>query len=420
MRLIVALRQRRLVVLWLGQLFSAIGDQMYSMAVIWLAIHTAASDAGAIVAVQYASLLFFSLFGGVFADRLNRAKVMISSDLLRGVAVLSLPLAGLFGPIQIWHLYVVALLVGAFGSLFDPALQASLPQLTDTKETLHALTGLMDTTQRFARLIGPGLVTLLALFIPMMHLYTLDAVSFAFSAFTVAIIAWKLGFARFHPYSPEAVQIAKPASILAEIFKAIGIVWANPILFWSFVSTILSNAIWAYGFVLGVPLLVTQRLGGNLDAYGLIVGAYGASNLVGSFVANTSKLERPAATIFLGQVLYGSGLLILGLATSVPIAVAGALIAAFGPPSSDLNRRVVIQQLVAVKDMGKVFSLLVFVGTIGLVVALSSADALFQMFGLTTTIAITAALVIILNLVSLVIVKKSKHRLALNYNTKLP
>lgn len=414
MRLFVALRQRRLVVLWLGQLLSAIGDQMYSMAVIWLAIHNAGSDAGSIVAVQYASLLFFSLFGGVFADRLNRAKAMMSSDLLRGLSVLSLPIAGMFAPIQTWHLYLVALLVGAFGSLFDPALQASLPQLTDNRETLHALTGLMDTTQRFARLIGPSLVTLLALFIPMMHLYTLDAVSFAFSAFTVGVIAWRMGFSRFSQSQPDAVQIAKPLSIFTEIFKAVGIVWAEPILFWSFVSTIMSNAIWAYGFVLGVPLIVTQRLGGNLDAYGLIVGAYGASNLVGSFVANSSKLEHPAATIFLGQVLYGSGLLILGLATNVPIAIAGAVIGAFGPPSSDLNRRVTIQHLVAGKDMGKVYSLLSFMGTIGLVVALSTADMLFRLFGLTNTIIVTAVLVIALNLFSLVIVRRSKRSLALN------
>jgi MFS family permease len=67
--LFAPLRHREIRLLWIGQALSSIGDQCFSMAVLWIAAQRGGSDVGLVGAAQYASALVFGVFGGVFADR---------------------------------------------------------------------------------------------------------------------------------------------------------------------------------------------------------------------------------------------------------------------------------------------------------------------------------------------------------------
>jgi MFS transporter, DHA3 family, macrolide efflux protein len=88
-----ALTQRRLFVLWIGQVLSAIGDQLFIVAAVWLAVQMAGRSAALVAAANFTAALVFGLLGGVYADRLNRRTVMIVVDLVRAAAVLTLPVA---------------------------------------------------------------------------------------------------------------------------------------------------------------------------------------------------------------------------------------------------------------------------------------------------------------------------------------
>ena len=177
MSFLKALRLPHIALLWSSQVLSSIGDYFYLVAVIWIAVKTAGSDAGLVAGAETFAMLVFGLLGGVYADRWNRRIIMVSVDLVRAVAVSMLAILALTGTLQFWHLIVVAALVGSLGALFDPALQASLPALTgDDERTLQATNGLMDVTRRLARILGPGQVVLQ--FIPLAHLLKLDAQSF--------------------------------------------------------------------------------------------------------------------------------------------------------------------------------------------------------------------------------------------------
>lgn len=82
---------------------------------------------------------------------------MVVSDVVRTLAVATLPIAAMFGGLGFWHLVSVGAVIGIFGALFDPALQASLPSISHSPQALQATQGLMDVTQRLARAIGPSL-----------------------------------------------------------------------------------------------------------------------------------------------------------------------------------------------------------------------------------------------------------------------
>ena len=134
-----ALRQPHLLVLWLSQLLSSIGDHLYEIAVVWFAVQTVGTGTGWVLPAGAIARLVFGLWGGVYVDRWDRRRTLIAVDLIRAATVLTLPIATVWGSITIPHLIVVAIILGATGSLFDPALQAILPTITDDRRTLQAM-----------------------------------------------------------------------------------------------------------------------------------------------------------------------------------------------------------------------------------------------------------------------------------------
>jgi len=299
---------RHLAILWLSQVLSAMGDFFYLIAVMWIAVKVAGSGAGIVAAAEAGSMLLFGLLGGVYADRWNRRTTMIVVDVLRAIAVGILPILALTGTLQLWHLVIVAVVIGSLGALFDPALQASLPALSGNPQILQATNGLMDITRRLARALGPSLAGVLIIFLPLAHFFTLDAISFAVSA--VAVLSLGRHFAWKPARSQEMIQGVK--GVLQEIGGAMHLVRAHRPLAWIFGSLGIISIVWSMGFTVGVPLLAARVLGGNIGAYGLIVGAYGVGNVVSNLVIGSLTIHRKILTIFTGKLVLGTGFFLLG------------------------------------------------------------------------------------------------------------
>ena len=158
MKIWAPLRQRPIALLWGGQVFSCIGDEVYAVAFVWLAAGLIGTKAGYLTAIQAASILAFSLFGGIWADQWSHRRTMIWVDLARGVAVVALPIMATFKVLSLWTLIPVMIIVSSLRAFFYPALNALVPLLAPEKELLHSTNSLMQTTGRFARVIGPAMV----------------------------------------------------------------------------------------------------------------------------------------------------------------------------------------------------------------------------------------------------------------------
>ncbi len=140
MGLLSPLKHRATRLLWIGQTLSAIGDQCFSMAVIWIAARDTGSAAGLVGAAQYLPALLLGLVGGVFADRWNRRITMVVVDAARAAIVLALPVLAWFGNVQSWHLAVIGMLLQSVNPLFESALLASMPVLAESEAHLRATT----------------------------------------------------------------------------------------------------------------------------------------------------------------------------------------------------------------------------------------------------------------------------------------
>ncbi len=243
------LRDMSIALLWGGLATSAVGDQLYAVALSWIAVAVFGAAAGYLTALQAVIVLLTAVCSGHWADRRAHRSVMIATDLGRAAVLLVVVAAWLaVGHPPAWGLVLTVLVLAAGQALFRPALQATLPGLVADRVLLRATNGLLDSTDRMARLLGPGLVALLAGFLPVVHFLTLDATTFVASALAI----WLLG--RLRPLPRTAPNPGE--SIGAAIARGFRAMRQHALLGYVLGSTCVINGAWYVAMFLGVPLAI--------------------------------------------------------------------------------------------------------------------------------------------------------------------
>jgi DHA3 family macrolide efflux protein-like MFS transporter len=391
MRALAMLRRRHIAVLWTGECLSAMGDYFYFVAVMWTSAKLAGSAAGLVAASESGAALAFAAAGGVVADRFDRRWAMIVADLGRALAVAVLAAFALRGKLGVAPLVAMALVLGAFDALFTPALLASVPALVDHPGELQATNALIDATRRLARAIGPSLAGALAAVLSIGHFFTIDALSFCASA--AAIFALGPRFA----WRPEGRdrERAGAKGVLADVAQALHLALGHARVAWSLAVLFLVNATWAAGFQVGGVLLASRALSVGVAGYGLLVGAYGAGNVVGNVVVGSMHVERKVTTIFAARIVLGAGFLVLASARSLPVAMLGAAIAAIGGPMGELPLVALLQTEFPPHQAGRVFSLRFMIEHAGVASGLLVAAPLFAVAPVRVGIAACAVLLVL-------------------------
>ena len=128
-------------------------------------------------ALQALPILLFSLFGGVFADRWPKRYVLLVTQVASTVQALLLWLLIVTASIQLWHLYVLALLLGLTNSLYRPASRAFVVELVG-RENLPNAVALNSSLSSLARIVGPALGGIVIALSGVSMLFLLNALSF--------------------------------------------------------------------------------------------------------------------------------------------------------------------------------------------------------------------------------------------------
>ncbi len=398
MRIFLPLRHAMIARVWSALAFSALGDQLYAVAIGWVAVGVLGAGAGYLSAGRAGVVLLTAMLGGGLADGWSRQRTMIGADLLR-CAVLTLlvgawAMAGQPSPLLL-TLAVIVLAIGE--AFFQPALQTVLPALVPESGLLVATNGLLDATDRLARLLGPGLIALVGALVPPIHFLTLDAVSFAVSALAVASL-------RLPPSHGQARGI-DPGGWWTGALRGFAVMRRKRLFsFLLHVSGVLNGA-WYAVFYLAVPLVIAgQGLGGEaggLGLYGLIIASYGVSNLIANlFVGSRALPERPARLIFAGVFLTGLGILAMGAvcllpmpaAVRVPALAAASALAGFGGPLKDIPFATLRQMLIPNADIAAGMRAYMAVVYTGMLVAMLIAPSACAWLGAPQVIVLSGAI----------------------------
>ncbi|MEW8986835.1 MAG: MFS transporter, partial [Bacillus sp. (in: firmicutes)] len=126
--------------LWQGQLVSTLGDSIYEIALtFWILYETGSPGLmGALLATSLLPKVLISPFAGVIVDRTDRRKMIILMDFIRGVCILFVGIAAIFGFLEIWMAFVAGIILGGCAAFFNPAVTSTIPDIVPTSQIVQA------------------------------------------------------------------------------------------------------------------------------------------------------------------------------------------------------------------------------------------------------------------------------------------
>jgi MFS family permease len=309
------LRHHNFRYLFFGQVASLTGDQVVVVAIALFVTQLTGSptDLGIVLGAQTVPLVALVLFGGVWADRLPRHRIMIVTDLVR-FALHALVAALIFaGAIRIWELAAIEAAFGAARAFFQPAYSGLIPQ-TVPEDEIQDAKALTEATGNVAFLAGPALATALVLGLGAGVAFVFDAATFVLSATLLT---------RIEPRARG--EAAAPQSVMEELrggwheVRSRSWVWVTIAVFTGSVLTV-------YAPWYAIAPVIARHVYGSAGMFGVFEACGGAGAVIGGIVAFRWRPARPLAT---GLVLVlawplMAGMVALGAPVPVVIACAGA------------------------------------------------------------------------------------------------
>src|SRR5207245_8616178 len=175
--------------LWLGPCTSSAGDALVPVALAFatLSIARSASALGLVLATSTLARVISLPIGGVWADRLPRQRVMLASDVIRGLVQAAIAALLMTHTAHLWHLVLGGVVFNFAGGFFQPASTALTPQTVDAQE-LQQANALMGLTRSTVWLVGPAVSGVLVATVGPAVSFAIDAATFAASATSLAFL----------------------------------------------------------------------------------------------------------------------------------------------------------------------------------------------------------------------------------------
>lgn len=305
--------------LFLSQSISTTGDRLVLVALALLVTERTGSttDLGIVIAAQTTALVTFLLIGGVWADRLPRHRIMVSTDLIR--AALHALLAALIfaNALELWALVAIEVCFGAAEAFFRPAYSGLVPQ-TVPEELIQEANAANGLTQTLAEFAGPALATVIVVTLGTGAAFAIDAGTFLLSASLLALV---------HP-RPRGER-SERTSLAAELRDGWREVRARA---WVWVTIAVFAGHLVLGFapyvVLG-PMVAGDRYG-DPALWGWVAASVGLGTAGGALLALRWRPPLPLRTGILATVPFGLVLLIFALGAPLAVVLPCAVAAGTG------------------------------------------------------------------------------------------
>jgi MFS family permease len=277
-RIFRAFRYRDFRIMWMGACLSTIGTFVQQFAQSWL-VYDLTRDPfylGLDLFLGQLPFMLFSLVGGVFADRLDRKKMLLYSQYIQMVCAFALALLFATHLVKVWHILTLSFLVGVGQSFGGPAYSALLPTLVGPEDLANAIS--MNSIQfNLARIIGPTVGGLAYTVLGATWCFALNGVSY------IAVIA-SLIVIRVQFVAPK-----NPTSVLKSMKEGIAFIrdreGLSSLVMLAFCTTLLGFSL--SGFL---PVIVRTIFRGGPGTYELLLVCSGAGSIVGALMV--ASMER--------------------------------------------------------------------------------------------------------------------------------
>ena len=303
-------RHRDFAHLWAAETVSQVGTQVTLVALPLLAVtllQATPFQMGVLTSLETLAFLVVGLPAGAWVDRWRRKRVLVAADLVRAVAIGSIPVAHLLGVLSLEQLYLVALVAGTATVFFDVGYQSYLPSLVDRAQIVDGNSKL-EASRAVAQVAGPGITGVLIRALGAPVLIAVDAISFLLSALFIGRIR-----------TPDAVpDRAARRPLRTEIAEGLSFVVRHPLLRRMVACTGLANLAGSFTGALLV-LYAIRELGLSESVVGLVFAAGAVGGILGAVTA-----ARIARAVGEGRTIPLAALTFAAAGSTVPLASVGA------------------------------------------------------------------------------------------------
>jgi MFS family permease len=385
---VLALRPVRL--LWIAQIVSTFGDFMALFTVLSDVAFRLKATPAQLTLISVAFLIPLALLGpvaGVFVDRWDAKRTMISSDLIRAALALGLVFAS-----SLSQIYVILFTLSAVSTFFIPAQTITIRSITP-REGLMAANALMTQALTVLRIISPAIAGAMVNWVGAKPAYYFDGASFIFSASMIAAIAIKRAAVAEESSAPS--ESGKLNSILNDLMAGARFIFTHATV--SFVMLAMAAGMFALScFAPLIAIYVRDMLKSTEFQFGVInsmigVGMVFATQFITRFAKNRSK------SLLVVAGLFGMGVAVMVMVSIGHVAVAaiGAFGIGFGAIFIVVPTQTLMQQETPIELVGRVSSSFMSVLSISQLLGLIISGSLTQRMGIRNLFFASAAMLVL-------------------------
>jgi MFS family permease len=296
-------RHRNYRILFPANAASNIGTWAQRVAQDWLILqltNNSGTYLGLVTAVQFAPVLFFSLQGGALADRVNKRKLLIATNIVGALSSLGLGLLVLAGHVKVWHVFFFAATLGISSAVDAPIRQSFTSEIVGHSDIANAVS-LNSANFNAGRLVGPALSGFLIARFDTGPSFLINATTYLF----VIVALFRMRESDFFIQEKKVTQ--------GTVREGLEYALARPDLY---VVMLVVFFVATFGLNMQIfnALMATKEFGKGPASYGLLGTYVAIGSLTGALIS--ARLERFRRTIFVikGGVAFSLAITLLSIA----------------------------------------------------------------------------------------------------------
>jgi MFS family permease len=343
-----ALKTRNYCLYWVGLVFYVLGHRAEYVTFAWITWEVTQDPLSLayLGLAQGVPLVVFQLFGGVLADRTDRLRLLIGTQILTALTLTVAFALTVLGLVRVEHLLALAALSNTFRAFDEPSRLALIPQLVDRERLPNAI-ALGSIPWQAGRMIGPSITGILIAAFG-------GAIGFGMAA--VASYTALVLYSRVRVRGDARADSGR--RVLWQLVEGLSFVGHN-FVFASLIGLALFNALFGVSYITLLPIYADWYFGTGSTGYGLLQAAHGVGALVGTLTVATiaHRILRPGTALLVAATCLGLELMVFSRSPGLGLALPMLALVGFSNTFYLTHVSTFLQQRVPDALRGRVMSL---------------------------------------------------------------
>ena len=339
---------KRYIIFWLSQALSQLGSSMTTFALIlWTYTQKGtAMTVSLMTFFNYLPYIILSLFVGTFVDNHSKKKIMLVSDSIAAICSLAIFCLNSGNALQIWHIYLVNMIIGFMGAFQDPASDVALGKVVP-KEKLEQISGMNSFSDNLVAVLSPVFAAFLFAFGGLKLILIIDLSSFLF-AFLILLFVLRI---------PDDIpQKAEKKSVFIGCKEGLQYLKQHNGIFLVIITMAVLNFFSRLTYENILSPMILSRSANDSVTLGIVNAVMGIGGIIGGIIVSSGKIKANSAkmiylsamlSFLLGDIMMGLGRngivwSLAGLAASLPIPFinAGQMVILYRNVPEDMKGRI--------------------------------------------------------------------------------